>query len=162
MKPKKLLSVMAILVLLLALLPTTVFAGGPANKATGSGMWTNGQGYTFTADFNAHEAYNGRPAKGWLVQTRVDGGGSFAVVVDQVDVHPNYACFGGVTTEATGAYADRLNKYRWTMVIDGGEGVDSGGDYLQGRWGSRPGYCNTGTSTNYPFSGGNVQIHYEQ
>lgn len=134
---------------------------GPAAKATGSGYWTNGGGDDFYAEFEAHEAKGNRAAKGSLHQKRVDGVfGGFIVEVDVVTVHDGYACFGGVTTEAWGAYENRLDQVRWTLVEDGGEGPEAE-DFLRGSWtNSAPSFCTTGDEGgNLPWSDGNVQIH---
>jgi len=134
--------------------------GNAAEKATGSGTWTNGQGLDFYAEFNAHEAAGKRAAKGRLLQSLVSGEGGFVVDVDTVTVYDGHACFGGYTTDAWGEFANRLNQYRWTVVADGGE---PGDDYLRGGWTgtSQPSWCTDGnTAANKPFSSGNVQIHY--
>ena len=139
-------------------------AGGSADKATGSGYWTNGGGDDFYAEFNVHEARDGRAAKGSLTQDRVDGLGGFVVDVTQVYVSADglSVCFGGNTTDAWGEYAHQLNVFRWTTVVDGGEGsTDNSGDFLRGAWiPGGPVWCTQGdTSTNEAWSGGNVQIH---
>jgi hypothetical protein len=154
------LSVAALVVGLVLLLAVPALAGGPANMATGSGYWTNGQGLDFYAEFNAHEAMDNRSAKGYLLQVLVDGTGGFTVNVDSVQVYETYACFGGTTDSAWGTYASRAGQYRWTMVKDGGE--PSVADYLRGSWEvSKPAYCSGGNpGTNEAWSGGNVQMHY--
>lgn len=140
------------------------FAGGSADKATGSGDWINGQGLDFYAEFNAHEGKDGRPAKGSLYQNLDDGTGGFTVEVDAVMVFDGYACFGGNTDSAWGTYASHLNEYRWTTVVDGGSGLtETGDDYLRGGWvgTSAPSWCLNGdTASNNAWYGGNVQIHY--
>lgn len=134
---------------------------GPAAMATGSGYWTNSAGADFYAEFEAHEAKSNRPAKGSLLQKRVDGVvGGFIVEVDTVTVYEDHACFAGVTTEAWGVYESRLGQVRWTMVEDGGEGVGAE-DFLRGEWTvSEPSFCTNGNAGgNHPWSAGNVQIH---
>ncbi|MDP3984215.1 MAG: hypothetical protein Q8Q52_04315 [Acidimicrobiia bacterium] len=139
------------------------WAGGAADKATGSGFWTNSQGINFYAEFNAHEAKDARPAKGSLFQERVDGAGGFIVDVDSVSIiFETHACFGGITTSAWGTYAFRAGQYRWTTVVDGGEPAI---DYLRGGWtgsaeaGATPDWCLAGDiAGNDAWSGGNVQI----
>jgi hypothetical protein len=131
--------------------------GHSADKATGSGTWTNGGGVDFYAQFNAHEAAGNRDAKGYLFQNRLDGDGGFTVDVDTVNVYATYACFGGVTTSGWGEYANRVGSYRWTVVVDGGE---PGEDFLRGGWTGTPSFCDPAdTAGNQSFSSGNVQVH---
>lgn len=155
-----------LLAALLVALAAPASAGGPADKATGSGNWINGQNDDFSAEFDAHEAVDNRPAKGSLSQQRADGQGGFEVDVDTVNVFADYACFGGTTVDAWGIYGDRDGEYRWTLVADGGEGTSSAGDYLRGTWDSantEPGFCTSNDpGGNEAWYGGNVQIHSGQ
>ena len=143
----------------------TASAGGSSDKATGSGMWTNQSGVVQTVDFNAHEPKDNRPAKGDLYQAEVNGAFSFRVDVDYVEVYETFACFGGEVIEASGSFAQYLGQYRWTVVVDGGEGLGAE-DYLRGLVVSTgtpppPWWCTGGnTANNEAFSGGNVQIHF--
>jgi hypothetical protein len=163
---KSLLVVGVMLVLVLALaLP--VLAGGAASKATGSGEWSNVIGVYQTVSFNAHEAKDGRPAKGSLYQEELSGAWTFTVDVDNVMVfeEASYACFGGYITSGAGTFANMVGKYRWTLVKDGGEGTGAM-DYLRGYQSSPsspPDWCTGGdTALNEAFYGGNVQIHAGQ
>lgn len=164
MRTSKWMSVSIYMLAVVVMSAGVAFAGpgkGPAAKATGSGSWTNSSGQDFYAEFAAHESHSGRPAKGHLLQERVDGVyGGFEVTVDNVTVSGEYACFGGFTTAAWGTYANRLNQYRWTMVKDGGEG-GTARDYLRGEWvKAQPGFCSSGNQGgNQAWSAGNVQIH---
>ena len=161
----------ALIVVALALgIVPIAFAGGPTDKVTGSGTWVNTIGHTYYAEFNAHEPTDTKDAKGMLVQAYVSGGSDsmsgsyFMVAVDAVFVEDTHACFGGIITEAAGVFFDRgdVGKYRWTAVVDGGEGIGAM-DYLRGNLGSSgsaPLWCLAGdVAGNEAFSGGNVQIH---
>ena len=142
-------------------LPVTA-AGGPTDKATGSGYWTNSAELDFYGEFNAHEAFDNRAAKGALLQQLTDGSSGFTVDVTGVVVGDGYACFWGITDSAWGVWASRLGQLRWTYVVDNGEpGV--GVDLFEGAWSSVPASCAGGTETgSNTFTGGNVQIHLGQ
>jgi len=147
-------------------------AGGPADKATGSGTWLNHQGTEQIVTFNAHEAEGVRPAKGYLYQEAWGGtgrNGTFEVAditFVEVDVDNGFACFAGVITAATGDFYDDgdIGKTRWTVVVDGGYAqTETGGDYLRGGTAtSRPSWCTASgldTGGNDAWWGGNVQLH---
>lgn len=167
MKKGHLVFLLAVALLLVMVLVFPAAAAGSASKATGSGTWTNRAEQEFYAKFNAHEPQDNRPAKGWLFQTLTENNpdpGSFMVEVDQVYVYEGYACFGGNTVEASGIYSNRVGQYRWTLVIDGGEGVDAM-DYLRGSWASSssmPDYCASQDAGVNLFTSGNVQIHLDK
>ena len=151
--------VVLLVVGMIVALAAPAFAGGPANKATGSGYWTNAANDTFYGEFSAHAAMDGRLAKGYLYQDRGDGSW-FSVDVTEVYVGPNWACFAGNTVDAGGDYAGKVGQNRWTFVYDGGEpGI--GVDLFKGSWGATSSACKGGTvSTDNDFDGGNVQIHW--
>lgn len=154
------LLIVVLVICLFLVLPAV--AGGSSDKATGSGTWTNRFTVVQYVEFNAHEARDNSPAKGMLYQAEVNGLFSFTVDVDYVNIYENdsFACFGGIITKATGTWEKYLGRYRWTMVVDGGEGEDAH-DYLRGLViDSMPDFCVNGDAGgNEVFSGGNVQIH---
>jgi hypothetical protein len=152
---------------LVAALAVPAAAGGPGNKATGSGTWLNAQGHSQMVAFNAHEAEGVRPAKGLLYQESYGGTvGTFSVDVQVVAVTAAGACFGGPQIAGTDGFAARNGQWRWTTVIDGGAGIDETGmDYLRGGHTTSasvtpPAWCSTyDVAGNEAWWGGNVQIH---
>jgi len=155
-----------IAVALLMAIAIPAAAKGPADKATGSGYWETGSEVQYYAEFNAHQGLNGRPAKGYLLQERVDGTGGFTVDVTDVVVGERagkkFACFGGLT-EAWGVLSFGQGLFRWTIVVDGGEpGV--GVDGIKGNFlapGSElPGPCRRGQAARWDLTGGNIQVHF--
>jgi hypothetical protein len=157
---------MVVAVSLLMAMAIPAAAGGPADKATGSVYWENRTGVEFYAEFDAHEGLDGRPAKGYLLQERVDGLGGFTVAVTDVVVGERlgkkFACFGGFTEDAWGVLSFAQGLYRWTIVVDGGEpgvGVDGiKGNFLLGP--PLPGPCISGSAARWYSTGGNVQVHF--
>lgn len=158
---KRLLTLVAAVAAMMLAAATVSFAGGPADKATGSGTWINSNGDQNMVDFNAHEAMDNRPAKGEFTQSRVVDGvvtGSFTVDVDTVEVVDGSACITGEIVAASGIWRERTGV--WTSyVTDGGEpgiGVDKvSGNFDSDRSGA---LCDSG-HTSDAFIGGNVQIH---
>lgn len=145
---------------------STVLAAGSAEKATGDVSWARG-GTDRAAEFEAHEATDGRPPKGELTQSQA--GQSFTVDVDRVEVSPDgngggKACFAGEIVDATGAAVNRLGNTRVTFVVDGGT-PGSDGDLYVGRDlnSAMPTFeamCTflEGTGDN-AVTGGNLQVH---
>ena len=103
---------------LVAALAVPAFAGGPAEKATGSFTYNVAGKYVA---FNAHEATDKHPAKGYLFIIP-DGVNHYTVAIDTVDVdgEAGTACFSGIIS-ATGKYADRDGKAQAFFAKDGGE-----------------------------------------
>lgn len=150
---------------LLALMSAVAYAGS-GDKMTGSGSWINGLGENMYANFNAHEAAGKRTVKGSHYQE--GEGGSFSADVDIADitVGAGRACYGGIVTEATGAWSWYLGKRVWVTVLDGGDAQDEvGSDTLQAGIfpadrTSPPAFCSLSyVGSNQPFYEGNIQLH---
>jgi hypothetical protein len=154
---------------LVAITASATAMAGATDKATGSGEWTNANGVSQYAEFNAHEALDNRPAKGHHYQeTSLNGGGTLSLDVDEVYVYTESgrACYGGIAYSATGSLSAFQDRRWYVAVADGGAaGDETGMDKLRAGVVASgvtapPSWCLNGDFGGNEFwSEGNVQIH---
>ena len=93
---------------------------GSAQKATGE-VWFENSGLMAYADFNAHEAYMDRPAKGEFYYEDDDGEGTvryYLMMVDCVEVEGEDATFSGEIVDTN--VDDWMGQGVQIWVTDGG------------------------------------------
>ena len=135
----------------------------PAPKATGGVGFLGFDNTPRNAQFNAHEAKDGRPAKGMLRQTRPDTGDHFVVDVTCVDVDGIEAFFGGVVTQGTGAFASRVGQGIYATAEDNGEPGAAGDEFRPLFVASEAVACAMVASqtplARFMVTSGNLQVH---
>ncbi|NIT03651.1 hypothetical protein GTO10_01805 [Candidatus Saccharibacteria bacterium] len=155
---RKLLPIVSVLVLSL-LVVGAAFASGPAEKATGDVGFDTPWGWVDLV-FDAHEAWDGRPAKGWLSWDR---GGTYASSwsgpVVATNVVDNWATF---TVRAMYGNPAVVGCDLTFKVVDGGEpGVGYDTVNLLSVVHSPGDYCAAYGQIQGPYTidAGNLQVH---
>ncbi|MEA3336071.1 MAG: hypothetical protein U9R25_09205 [Chloroflexota bacterium] len=155
---KKAFQVAMLAMAIMLVLSTAAFAGGPADKATGT-VWRTVYGSQWEMSFNAHEAKGNRPEKGYVSTYQVDPPGGTPWTIEDVEcvlIEGNVAYFGG-DTGLSGDWSWRAIK-----VIDNGEPSVDEMVYVQNMtqsefdtWCSNP----SDPSGTYDVYAGNVKVH---
>lgn len=167
------LLVMAMAIALALSMMSTAFAGGSADKATGTVEFTNPYGPR-AAYFNAHEEKDGRPAKGEFTYAVVESDGSYTpwitmdVTCAYIDGDTATAWFAGEVTYSI--HPSFSPGDGWAVkAVDNGDPATDGPDFL-GWSGSQvdsvAAACDLAASSFTPSSAGamtdgNLKVHAE-
>ena len=165
---KKIIITLVTIMTLTLAFASPAFAGGnghgkgPAEKATGTvGVPVRG----WYSGFNAHEAMNGRPAKGDIFMWSDEVSRELELDIHYVEVDGDDAWFAALCTSDSFDTVD--GKWLYIMVHDGGEPGLNGVDQIGWDWDSGTNESNAESRVNindtpsnwWDITDGNLQVH---